>query len=573
MSDIPLKRLRALAEYGGFVQNAYWRRRLAKIYREAAYVNAAIKEYSISIKLNEYDVAALNGMSYCYEKRKDYLAAIEWTQKALAASPQESRVENARMLREIAEWRQFLADKDGAIESSHAAYSLSPQDIYTPVVYLHALDRNSQFQEIMDFAADLKTKDSAQEGENMLVYLFVGSWGEAHDFIGHAARRLGRIDLVEQPMRDANAAADRRKSSARIGSSDWCLLGWANFLNKYAYKVDETIETCEMAMDHFPRPKTANSYVRSRMRSILCQLYYHKAETAESAGTQFDQWVSRLEGLVKTDNEKDTREFNTYKDPFLMLGLWYRLHGKEQDAKKCFRTQVLNGIDILTDDDPENDLNGYVTLAQTLLKAGDKENAAAAFAVTLAPLQRIKDSRRAAQKASDKSKASSLNIAESPLQLTDGTTASESLNSLIEEPETIAPMEKARVTNGSADDNSIATEDDFDLDPDEMTVQIKENVGNKTSLWVCDGRCNRQVEDWQELHFCEICTGDTCFCDECIKLVKTGTLPFNKCDAGHSFYQAYPVSPDLQDIATVRTGGEVLPRTEWLQALRNEWVA
>ena len=106
-----------------------------------------------------------------------------------------------------------------------------------------------------------------------------------------------------------------------------------------------------------------------------------------------------------------------------------------------------------------------------------------------------------------------------------------------------------------------------------MTTQIKPSDDLFTDFtWVCDGDCKRRVEDWQELHFCEICSGYTCFCDECIKLVKSGTLPFRKCDASHTFYQAYPLSQEMQDVATVMTEGKILPRKEWLEALRKEWV-
>ena len=112
------------------------------------------------------------------------------------------------------------------------------------------------------------------------------------------------------------------------------------------------------------------------------------------------------------------------------------------------------------------------------------------------------------------------------------------------------------------------------LDSAELNAQVKESDGLITGFpWSCDGRCRRPVEDWQEIHFCEICSNFTCFCDECIKLVKTGTLSFRKCDESHTFYQGYPLSKELQDIATVRTEGKVLPRTEWLEALRKEWMA
>ena len=577
MSDLSLKRLRLLAEYGGFEQNAYWHRRLAKIYRDAAYINAATKEFSISIKMDNQDFVALWGMALCYEMREDYLSAIEWDYKALAALPKESRFEKAYTLQQISNWKSLLKDKDGAIDASLEAYSLLPESINTSIAYLSALENHFKYQAIIDFTANLETRKSAQEGENMLTFLFVETLGRAHDIIGNAARRLGRTDSVEQPMRDALAAAEQRTSSRGLASSEValqsCFLGWADFLNRYAYKMDEAIEAYETELERLAKRTTGTGFWALRMtKDRLCQLYYHKAKAADSAGTHFDHWVSKLEGLVKSSNAEDVEDVAASEDSSLMLGLWYRLHGREQEAKLCFRRQILNGIDTLTDDDPGNDILGYMNLGLTLLKAGDRKNAGAAFAVTIAPLDRLKDRRRAAQKASEEDMALKEKTIGVPLHSTGAPTLTESLTPSMEKSEIKDPEERTRVTNDNADDNAVAPDDKIDIDSAEMTTQIKQSDDLFTDFtWECDGDCKRRVEDWQELHFCEICS-DTCFCDECIKMVKTGTLPFRKCDASHTFYQAYPLSQEMQDVATVMTEGKILPRKEWLEALRKEWV-
>ncbi len=269
------------------------------------------------------------------KKRKDYLSAIVWGYKALAADPQEHRVEKAGVLQRISKWKTLLGDKDGAIETSHAAHFLSPQDIDASIAYLSALENTSQFQAIIDFAATLEAIVSVREDENMLTFLFVETWGgRAHDILGNAARRLGRIDSVEQPMRDALAAAERRKSSRGFASTDFalqfCFLGWADFLNKYAYKMDEAIETYETILELSPKGTTGYDSWSPRIliKNRLCQLYYHKAQAAECAGTHFEHWVTKLEGLAKNDNAKGVQGVFAAEDSSLMLGLWYRLHGR-----------------------------------------------------------------------------------------------------------------------------------------------------------------------------------------------------------------------------------------------------
>lgn len=571
MSDLPLKRLQLLAEYGGFEKNAYWHRRLGRVYRDAAYNNAAIKEYTTSIKMDSQDSYALQGLAFCYEERKDYLSAIESHYKALAALPKESRVEKAEILLQISRWSILLEDMEGAIKASHEAYFSSPEDANTAIGYLTALEKNREFAAIMNFAASLETRDSPYEGENMLTFLFIETWG--WNTLSHAASRLGKIDSLDQSMREALEAAERRESSRELSSSkvtlyelyfQYGLLNRADFLYTYAYKTDEAIETCERVLS---KEKLGQGFsdLRERAKDRLSELYYHKAKAAECAGIRFDHWVTKLESLAQPSNAKDVKGVSASKASSLMLGLWYRLHGREHEAKLCFRTQILDCIDILTDDDPGNDMSGYIDLAPILLKAGDRDSAEAAFAVTTVPLDRLKENRRAARRASDEDEALKVKTMTVPMHSTVVRVLAESGMETVENKDTEA---NPHVT----DDNTVVPDDKIDMNSAEMNTQIEPDDDTSRFGWGCDGQCNRSVEDWEELHFCEICI-DTCFCDECIKLVKSTSLPFRKCDADHTFHQAYPPRGELLDVATARTEGKIVPRAEWVEALRKEWAA
>ena len=568
LSDLPLKRLQSLAEYGGFEKNAYWHRRLGRVYRDAAYNNAAIKEYNISIKMDSRDSDALEELAFCYEQRKDYLSAIEWYYKALAALPNESKVEKAEILLSIYDCKTVLVDMDGAVEASHGAYASSPEDVDAAFAYLAALERNGEFAAIMSFAASLETKNSPYEGENMLTFLFIETW--IWNIIGHAASRLGEIDSLDKSVRKALEAAERRQSPPELSKStsyelkfQYFLLGRADFLSIYAYNIDEAIETCERLLS-IQIPGQDFSGQRKMAKRRLSEMYYHKAKAAECAGIRFDHWVTKLEGLAKSSNAKDVKDDSAPADSSLMLGLWYRLHGREQEAKPCFRTLILGCIDRLTDDDPGNDMYGYCELATTLLIAGDRANAGAAFAVTTLPLDRLKENRRPARKASDEHEAFKVKTRTVSLYST-------VIGALAESETETAGSKNTEGIPHVTDDNADVPDDRVEIDSAEMDTQIKPEDNMFIFPWHCNGQCNQRVVDWQELHFCEICI-DTRFCDECIKLVKSRTLPFRKCDADHTFYQVYPPREELQDVATVRTDGKIVPRVEWVEALRKEWA-
>ena len=63
-------------------------------------------------------------------------------------------------------------------------------------------------------------------------------------------------------------------------------------------------------------------------------------------------------------------------------------------------------------------------------------------------------------------------------------------------------------------------------------------------FWVCDGPCTTGQGNYRELHFCRTCY-DTCFCEDCLKLVKAGQVPLRrKCTPDHNWLRIS--CPDLQ---------------------------
>jgi hypothetical protein len=84
---------------------------------------------------------------------------------------------------------------------------------------------------------------------------------------------------------------------------------------------------------------------------------------------------NKLEKLVKKRMSNVNEEkFFTTSAPALFLGLWYQLNGRLEEANACFRPFVTNAMQIVSDDDPDNDLEGLSALHLTLCMAGDDSN-------------------------------------------------------------------------------------------------------------------------------------------------------------------------------------------------------
>ena len=125
----------------------------------------------------------------------------------------------------------------------------------------------------------------------------------------------------------------------------------------------------------------------------LSEVYFSKAVAAGKVGGDYKTWIDKLQGLASFSKSlQGEREFvfeygTGY--PSQLYGIWLREyeHAEESVWKDCFRSSVLEGIELLSDDDPSNDHVGYAALARTLLHAGDIDGALSALSVTTKALE------------------------------------------------------------------------------------------------------------------------------------------------------------------------------------------
>ena len=273
-----------------------------------------------------------------------------------------------------------------------------------------------------------------------------------------------------------------------------------------------------------------------------------------------------------------------------MLGTWYGLHDNADKAKACFRPAILQGIDMWKEDDPDNDMEGYVNLAKTLLHAGDMRNASTAFAVSVAPLDPLKAERKdktspnevlpsgARAKGSDDGNGVAADLAvaldlTASLDITsEGVTPplNVSNNDLIPDtiPTTMQPKE-----NGATESTNNPIEAH---EPTKHETTVEEDDTPADFPFECDGLCHptvtRGVHDFSAFYHCEICR-DNNFCDQFLECLKAGGLMRRICNPDHTFYRSYPLPTQLEDVGVVNVGGKILPRPSWLQELREAWAA
>jgi hypothetical protein len=144
----------------------------------------------------------------------------------------------------------------------------------------------------------------------------------------------------------------------------------------------------DMVLPQYSQMYTSGVYIS---RNFLSEVYYNKAMDARLAGKDAAEYETKLKDLAIISKDTDTSKVEyqySLGGPALLYGLYLRKHAKADPETwmPWLRNTLLMALDMLSDDDPVNDLDAYRRCVITLIAAGDFPNTLAAAAVCLMPL-------------------------------------------------------------------------------------------------------------------------------------------------------------------------------------------
>ena len=568
LSEIPLSHLRQLADFGGFAKSSVWHRRFARLIRDAGYINAALKEFGDSLRLNPREPLTMGGIAKCYEVRKDYRRAIEWERKALSTWAKEENEDKALSLEAIATWQEKMGDREKAIQELQEALKLQPQHPTILRNYIDLLNVESRLEDIISLATDLQRDLSNLNIEDTLCTLLKDP--RAQQALSRAAGATGKTHLIERSLEKTLALAEI-DDTEQVSENSYYL---TRFRCRYVCDESQIIQLWEDLLEKVQPRTTDNSffYVLKRTVNALGQLYYDRATTAELDGEDPNVWISKLMNIIKPSKAGNITESNARQTNVLHLGVWHRLHGRNEEARACFKVRILEAIDILTDDYPENDTYGFEVLAQVLHKAGDDDGTAVAISVPMALLNKIKIAAQSAREHVSRDESVREAGEDDDIHRSGQRENTQRItkNSRDGPSEIVAYMESE---SGRAPADSTEEQEPIDdFDSLDLEAQEKRSADDTDRFtWRCDGECTRGAEEWQAIYACDVCL-ELCFCDRCVELVKNNRLGFRLCSPNHTFWQCYPSDERLLEVATEKVEGKMLPRAAWLEKLREEWA-
>lgn len=335
--------------------------------------------------------------------------------------------------------------------------------------------------------------------------------------------------------------------------------------------------------------KEAYSEVAEKASDRLSEAYYREAIAAEGRGQNSRPWISKIEKLAKYNTKTKLAEAFGAS---LMLGLWFREHGKPNEAKKCCFANVMSALDLLSN--PDSDVKGkyaWTNLGAALIHAGDMANAAAAYAPEMETFGYLDETRlRSEMEIIEAEKTEIIDTSRSEEDESDRKEQAGEILPALKDMNIKTGTSKAQAEDLKPETNT--SEDGIESQLGELTKVITKVVkpahppvvdrfpdapalpGNTS--WYCDGLCRRKISAWKELYICEICLDSICFCELCIELIKTDKLPFKVCGYDHRFYKAFPVAKGLGTTADgklgVGAGKDAEDLDTFVTRVRREWT-
>jgi tetratricopeptide (TPR) repeat protein len=204
-----------------------------------------------------------------------------------------------------------------------------------------------------------------------------------HYIIGNTLWKNGEVVKIIQPLLDMFFESDQSMSAK---NSPWMVIPCVRLINDYYPSADTVLKILELiaapkfSADLSVELRSNFEIGRKEIERYLAGIYNDKAHEAHRAGKDPKEWVDKLRVLA-TAAKRNNGQAPTYliSSVSLLLGECLRENGAtEQEWKACIRPTMMQGIDLLCDDDLFNDFDAYEMLVNALTAAGDVHNAIAA---------------------------------------------------------------------------------------------------------------------------------------------------------------------------------------------------
>ncbi|KAJ5160763.1 uncharacterized protein N7482_007767 [Penicillium canariense] len=417
---IPASRIHEVAEWGrqclGLDSLGYEEtRNVARTLRSFEKLDDAVETFKRASSLEEDNWFARWGLAETYKLQGKYALAVE-TQEAVQASVEsgKSKLGNAgnylhKINRDLALYHKEAGNAEKALDIYESILQEYPDDYQSALAMTLVLHDKGGYTQLIEFLERLKRSKDEVTGLDRRTQIFHEYYwnDDYHGTIAAAGKLLNGsgITTLKDSYRTAVDAAEEKVQLAKDQlnrEEEMCAKETMAMLMHHCARFFYNNYTCaeekEMALSMRVRiiqlDENEMSWYLGRAKLYatwdLSGLYFEKALQAGQGTELAAKYIDDLEHLATLKSDATLTDQTREKYPRQLLARYYARCGNMDKAKNMIRPFVKFSIDLLSDDDPSNDWQGFQGLATHFMFAGQDDNSLAAWSL-LIPNQEDED--------------------------------------------------------------------------------------------------------------------------------------------------------------------------------------
>lgn len=395
----PRVRMRRALKWADIPKSAHWLRRVGSTYLNLGLHDEALKHFDEALPLDGDMVETCGRIAYCYMINKQYERAL--VKNLMCETLEERLISEGRFQtpreKDFSRWRLYTNrlqigkcyHKLGRISESLKYYQKAIRSSYDPEkfepeeAYLEVLGAHNQHGLIMELLDYMDGQPGKAKGQSRLIDFLVEQASGTADLewvIPKTACIRRRTDFMAERYRAAIAVVASRQDTAAQLNLRLSLASLKFFSRDYdaAIEIHEEIS----AIGGHPRGSVLVRTLHTLSLRSRALVYKQMMITAGVTSPEADVFFTKLQELqeyqIKTRRRKDMpQRLNgiDVNDASLYLGLLYSQRGKTAEARALLSAIIVESLDILSDDEPENDPHALENLSRSLVAIGDVDNA------------------------------------------------------------------------------------------------------------------------------------------------------------------------------------------------------
>ncbi|KAI9829183.1 MAG: hypothetical protein M1826_005778 [Phylliscum demangeonii] len=582
---VDVDRIITVAQWAQLEKDAMWYAKVGVVLRLTGNINSAIEFGTKAIEKDDKLAVAYTDLARSYDLGLRHETSIQYALKSQELSTaEEDRDRYIMNAYEIARRYQVLGRVDAAVAYLGGEMKERRLDVQCSKLQIRLLLESGKYAEAFALLRQLEAEELAGEGGySTLVQCFHDDEDDngvdMSDYVTHQSLRRAAQTVHETAYLNHcyELAILAAKQKGEVGLWARMRTCHGQFLWELNLDLPRAIRIWEQIVHHAAvanKHDTALAKARRLASEELSMVEFSQALAAHRAGTDCAPFVAAMERLAAEPGATTTtRAYPSpaLDDPYgsdnaaLVLAAFYRIQGRPEEARARLRSKVIRALDILTDDDEENDADGFAQLSHTLYRFGDDVNAAAAWHLCCMAVAAVFGRRQHVAAGTTTTTTTDEGGADAEKTSDDAHLA------------TIAHLhlsDAAARDHNDPDPPSSAPDRAPAPAPVEAIEYGKaewEQLVRFSAFGTCDGPCGIKLGPDSGNHWCRYCA-DYAFCDACFRRLQTGQIPYRLCDGGHDFFTRTWPRRRLPPGMVCVGDDQVRPMAEWLADLRTAWT-